>query len=239
MANNVFFDTPMNLTGTAEEQLRTLYGYLYTMSEKLNEAMNTITVDNMDQELQTKIREIPSAQDRTQEMTALKSMIIKTANIVRNEMDEIRTILEGHYEALSDQFGTYEQNLTNEITATAEGILQSYQFDERITANDESIGAFRRRISQYIFTGLVDAVNGKYGVAVGNNVTNADDTLNTDQMCATFTMDEMAFYINGTKVAWFGNETFYIDRGKIENSLQIGNHKWMAREDGGMVLVKV
>jgi hypothetical protein len=236
---NVFFDTPMNLTGTAEEQLRTLYGYLYTMSEKLNEAMNTITVDNMDQELQTKIREIPGKEDRTQEMTALKSMIIKTANIVRSEMDEIRTVLEGHYEAISDQFGTYEQNLTNTITATAEGILQDYHVVENITTNTTNLETLKKNISQYIFTGLIDPVNDIYGVAVGNNVTNDDDSLNTDQMCATFTMKEMAFYINGVKMAWFGNDSFHINEGVIEKSLQIGNHKWMAREDGGMVLVKV
>ena len=58
-------------------------------------------------------------------------------------------------------------------------------------------------------------------------------------MMATFTMDELAFYVGGSKVAWFSNNTFFIDRGQILSSLQIGNHLWKAMADGSMVLVTV
>lgn len=250
--SKVFFETPSTLNGTAQEQLQTLYSYLYQMSEKLNEAMQTITIENMEPDLQVQIRTVTGTEGqqlREKESNALKSMIVKTANIVRSEMDEIRTTLESSYEALSEDFGSYERNLTNNITATAEGILQNYRFEERIQGNTDTMDAFIRKTNQYIFSGLIDTVEvggvtqERYGIAIGNNVTatdaNGNESLDRENMMATFTMDELAFYVGSVKVAWFSNATFFIDRGRIVSSLQIGNHVWKAMSDGSMVLVTV
>jgi len=242
----VFFDGPVTLQGTEREQLRQIYTYLYAMSEKLNEAMNSITTENMDGELQVKIRQIATREDRTQESNALKSLIIKTAQIVRSEMDEIRTTLESNYEAISEEFGEYTRNLTSNITATAEGILQDYHFEERIQSNTDTMQGFIQKTNQYIYSGLIDTVTEggvtrqRYGIAIGNNVTDTDadgnESLNRDNMMSTFTMDELAFYVNGVKVAWFSNSVFNISDGKITNTLRIGNHIWRTLANGALVL---
>ena len=121
--------------------------------------------------------------------------------------------------------------------------------EERIQSNTDTLNAFIQKTNQYIFSGLIDTViedgveRQRYGIAIGNNVTQTDaggnESLDRDNMMATFTMDELAFYVDGVKVAWFGNNTYFIDRGQILSSLQIGNHQWKAMADGSMVLVTV
>ncbi len=235
---NVFFDNPPVTTGDEKNQLLQLRMYLNAMSDKLNEAMNSISIEQMDTDTAQKIR-TASGEKVDAEVNTLKSLIIKSAEIVRHEMDEITSHLEDNYEALSSQFGEYERNLTNDITITAEGILQDYRYEERIQGLEDEAGntdVFINRTNQYIYSGLIG--NGKYGIAIGENVTNADGTLNSANKCATFTMDELAFYQGDTKLAWFSNSVFHIERGEIEKSLKMGNHTWQVFADGSMALIK-
>ena len=235
-----FFDNPPTLTGTEEEQLKTTWRYLSAMSEKLNIAFNQISIEQMDDE--TKEQIVTASQTAiTKQAEGLKSMIVKTADVVRHEMDEIAAHLEDNYEALSDQFGEYERNLTSNITATAEGILQEYGYNERITGLEEGTESFQRRLNQYIFTGLVDELNGKYGIAIGENVTAYDAQgnpyLNTNRKTATFTMDELAFWQGETKLAYFSDSVFHIAMGEVSDYMKMGNHTWKILADGSMGLI--
>ena len=235
----VFFDNPPELAGREEDQLRQLQRYLSAMSDKLNQALMTITIEQMTPEA----REAISGAKETSEKnyTSLKTMIVKTAEVVRHEMDEITARLQDEYEALSDQFGTYQRNLTSQITATANGILQQYGFEERITGLENDTESFQRRINQYIFSGLVDEVNGKYGIAIGENVTAYDaqgnQYLNTARKTATFTMDELAFWQGETKLAYFSDHVFHIANGEVTDSMKMGNHTWKILSDGSMGLI--
>ena len=237
-----FFDNPPILQGTAEEKLRQLYSYLSIMSEKLNEAQTSITIEQMTPEAQRVIN--GAAQNTQAQYDGLKSMIIKTAEIVRHEMDVISTELHDDYDALSSQFGEYQRNLTSEITATAEGILQEYQFQERISGLEEGSDdyiAFERRINQYIFSGLVDEQNGRYGIAIGENVTAYDNQgnpyLDNNRKTATFTMDELAFWHGTTKIAYFSDNVFHIENGEVTKSMKMGMHSWMVLGDGALGLI--
>ena len=240
---DVFFDNPPNLNGKEAEQLKQLQAYLTAMSEKLNVALMNISIEQMQEDTRQKI--LSAGGEKVEQSTeTLKSLIIKTAEIIRHEMDVITTTLTDEYEALSSQFGAYERDLQSTITATAEGILQNYQYEERITGLEDEAGnteVFIRRIDQYIFSGLVDEVNGKYGIAIGENVTGYDAQgnpyLKNDAKCATFTMDELAFYQGGQKVAYLSNSTLFIQYGEITDSLKIGNHTWKKFTDGSMALV--
>jgi len=235
----VFFDSPPALQGKEEDQLRQLQRYLMAMSDKLNAALMDVSIEQMAPEVKTTIT---TAQETTaKNYETLKSMIVKTAEVVRHEMDEITAHLEDNYEALSSQFGTYERNLDSTITATAEGILQEYRFQERITGLEEDTGSFERRINQYIFSGLVDEVNGKYGIAIGENVTAYDAQgnpyLNTERKTATFTMDELAFWHGETKMAYFSDNVFHIAQGEVTSSMKMGNHTWRVMTGGALGLI--
>ena len=234
-----FFDNPPALIGNEEDQLRQMHRYLNAMSDKLNQALMSITIEQMAPEAQETISK--AAEGNQQQYNSLKSMIVKTAEVVRHEMDEISTRLEDNYSALSEQFGTYERNLTSTITATAEGILQQYGYDERIEGLETDTENFQRRINQYIFSGLVDEVNGLYGIAIGENVTAYDAQgnpyLNTARKTATFTMQELAFWQGETKLAYFSDNVFHISRGEVTDSMTMGNHTWKVMSDGSMGLI--
>ena len=236
---DVFFDNPPTLMGEEQQQLLQLQRYLMAMSDKLNAAMMDISIEQMAPETK---QVITKAQETgTKQYETLKSMIVKTAEIVRSEMTEISAHLESEYSALSDQFGAYERNLDSEIRATADGILQEYSFQERITGLEESTDSFTRRINQYIFSGLVDAVNGKYGIAIGENVTaydqNGNPYLNTERKMATFTMDRLSFWQGETELAYFSNRIFHISQGEITKNLKMGNHTWMVLPDNSIGLI--
>ena len=235
-----FFDNPPLLTGSEKEQLKTLWRYLSIMSEKLNNAANSISIEQMEPATQQQI--ISAGKTAiTEQAQSLKSMIVKTAEIVRHEMQEISAHLEDNYDALSSQFGEYERNLTNNITATAEGILQEYQYSEKITALEDGTESFQRKLNQYIFTGLVDEINGKYGIAIGENVTAYDEDgnpyLNTNRKTATFTMDRLSFWQGETELAYFSDSVFHIAQGEVSDYMKMGNHTWKILADGSMGLI--
>ena len=168
--DNVFFDNPPALQGDEIRQLQQLYSYLYAMSEKLNAAMIEVDVQTKQE-----IRSTATGQAKTQAegFGTLKSLIIKTAEIVRTEMQEISTQLHGETMAVSAEVGTLEQTLDTTIRATAEGVLQDYHFSELVTDTNTNT-FYRTQTNQYIFTGILDTNTGKVGIAIGDGVTAYD-----------------------------------------------------------------
>ena len=235
----VFIDNPPTTTGKAEEQLRQLYSYLFTLSNKLNEALMDVSIEQMAPETQTAIRTAAGAEKATQEqMNSLKSLIIKNAEIVNLAMDEIRTELQAQYTAISEDFGTYQQTLDAQISATAAGIMQQYHIEERVQAVEDDTAAFMNNLNAYIYSGLLSTSPATYGIAIGYNVTNPDGTLNNQNKSATFTADKLSFWLNNVEVAYFSNSVFYIANGQITDQLRMGGYIWKTMAGGAMALMK-
>lgn len=233
-----FFDDPPVLRGEAENQLQQLYMYLMAMSNSLNTALTDISMEQIAPQTREEIRQTGS-EELAKQYTGLKSIIIKTAEIVRTEMDEIRSTLEMRQTAISDQFGRLETQLTNQITATAEGLNQAFSYIEMLADEAETGEVFRSKFSQYVNVGVIRYDQGRpvTGIAIGENITNADGTINSNNRMATFTVDRLSFYQNGAEVAYFSNNVFHIANGEINNTLKIGNHTWKKLSDGAMALV--
>ena len=235
----VFIDNPPTMNGRAEEQLRQLYSYLFTMSTKLNEALMDVTLEQMAPETQTAIKTAAGAEKATQEqLNSLKSLIVKNAEIVNLAMDEIRTELQTQYTAISEDFGTYQQTLEAQISATAAGIMQQYNIEERVQAVEDETATFINNMNAYIFSGLLSTSPATYGIAIGYNVTNPDGTLNNQNKSATFTADKLSFWLNGNEVAYFSNSVFYIANGQITDQLRMGGYIWKTMAGGAMALMK-
>lgn len=242
---SVFFDNPPILMGDERAQLQQLNNYLFTMSSKLNEALMEVSIREAEEGGAE--GSALTEKDRTEQQqayTSLKQMIVKSAEIVKTEMTEITTHLETQVEAISTEFGTLEQNLDSEIRATAEGVLQDYHYEERVQGLETEAGTtegFIRRTNQYIFSGLIDPNTMTYGIAVGEGVTaydaNGNAYLNDNAKCATFTMDRLSFWQGGVELAYFSSGKFYIERGEILKTLQIGNFIWQAMSDNSIALI--
>ncbi len=235
---DVFFDNPPIQTGTAEERLNQLYRYLFDVSNKLNEALMTVSIEQMTPETQTAIRSAAGEGEKTRdEFNALKSQIIKSADIVQSQMTEIRMYLDSQYSAFSEQFGEYQRAVNTQMTATAEGIYQSYHVEERIQTVEQDTEEFINGINAYIYSGILDN-NNTVGIAIGYNVTNPDGTLNQANKMATFTADRLSFWINQTEAAYFSNNVFHIAQGEVTNSMRMGSYIWQVMAGGAMGLMK-
>ena len=237
---DVFFDTPRSLSGSTDQKLVQLYNDLFTMSEKLNQALMNISIEQMAPETQTAIRTAGAAQkSNAAEVESLKSVIIKSAEIVQSSMDEIRTELQSQYTAISEQFGEYQQTITTQVSATAAGIMQDYHIEERISAVETETTEFINGINAYIYSGILDPNDQtKVGIAIGYNVTNQDGTLNQANKMATFTADRLSFWVNQVEAAYFSNSVFHIANGEVTDAMRMGSYIWKVLPGGAMGLMK-
>ena len=233
---DVFFDCPPALLGDEKNQLVQLYRYLNEVSEKLNTALNSITVEQMAPEAQTQIRNA-GKEETAQQVTGLRSLIIKTAEIVHAEMDEISTTLQSHYTAVSEQFGTMQEDITTRIDANARGITQNFNYIQTLTEKGNEQDIKINNFRDYIFTGVLSDNPHIVGIAIGEHVTNTDGTYNSAAKMATFTMDKLSFWQGETELAYFADNMFHIANGEVTKTMKMGNHIWKVLADGSMGLI--
>ena len=221
-----WFDNPPILQGAEAEQLQQLYSYLGIMSEKLNHALMSITIEQMTPETQVVIRNAAEGTSEKQLQTT-KELIIKTAQVVRTEMEEIRSTLTQTIEAQSAEYGSLYSELENRVTANAEGITQMFSLTDTITNNVGELQADSTNWKRYIKVGVIG--ENMVGVSIGED----------NRVYATFTESALTFYQGdiSSPIAYFANDTFYITQGEITNSLTIGNHYWKRLTDGGLALI--
>lgn len=235
----VFFVNPPILRGKETEQLMQLYSYLTELSGKLNTALMTVSVAQLDQEGQAAVRYASPEQEKKR-LESARELIIKTANIVRTEMEEIRTTLHTQITANSDEFGRLMEQLENEITLSANGISQLFTKVTTLEGVAEAQQAFRSTYQDFINIGVIGQENGEdiIGIAIGEHITKADGTLNLANKMATFTKDKLAFYQGGDEpVAYFTGRMFYVSDARVSGTMQIGNHIWKALNGGALALI--
>ena len=198
---NVNLTPPPILRGDERAQLVQIRSYLYQMQEQLQFALEQVTPETLAKAIsdQTKLEQLPddTAPTLAAAYNKLKSIIIKTADTIETEMDTLVTNFESTYLAQST-FGTFQENLTNTITQTANAVVQTYGYDSQLSnisdnvtgltgdvgdlndtlasvnTNIFNIEQYNINTEQYIKTGLLyfddDSVP-RYGVAVGEKLT--------------------------------------------------------------------
>lgn len=195
--------------GDGEQQLFGIKKYLFQLTEQLNLAdwsANAVFTEAA-QAVDAAGGGAASANEtagKLAEYSALRSLIVKTADYAIENSESINIRLQSSMKAISD-FGELAENLQNDITVASDGINQLFGYTAGIN-NDK--GSWSVKTKQYIKTGLLYYQNGLpvYGVGVGI----IDTTLSADEevidiaknKLATFTADEIAFWQQGTKVAY-------------------------------------
>lgn len=245
MANH--FDGPPALVGDEARQLEQMYRYLQTMSDKLNEALFSISTENFTVETRSQIEAAGSTavdEKIRKSQTTVRSLIVKSAEIVRHEMEEISTRLEDRYLAISDQFGTLEREMTATIEANAAGIRQNYDYIEDMQSRVEGVEGYTRHNSEYIFSGLIgldSSGNPIYGIAIGEGITQYDSdgnaVINDNAKVATFTKERLSFWQGNTEMAYFSDQMLYVNEMRVLNGMRMGNYVWKIQTDGSMGLM--
>lgn len=240
-------DPPPILSGKEAAQLIQLREYLYQFHEGLNTALTSLDSSNFTPETAEALeaaQKNASGKTMSEQSNTLKSLIVKTAKTVQVEMDRLETELKSSYLALSD-FGAFQQQLSQQITATAEGVVQNFASSETITTLQKGMVDFEKfetTTNQYIKTGLLyyEDVNGvqvpRYGVAVGEISTeitaDGQEVLSRGGLVSTFTSDKLSFWNMGVEVAFFKSAKLYVGNVEIEDTLTIGKYTLSRLSDG-------
>ena len=246
-------ELPQESGGTPEQQLRQMFGYLYRMARDLNinfqqigdsgltddeqELMNQLTQAGMTEQQKAEEKLYPGTHSYAEAET-LKSLIIKTAQFVKDEVENMRLVLFGE-EAASGQFGDWTRKKGLRVDVTPDGVKQTYTYAELV----QGLRTFEINSKNYIKTGFLRTENmlPVYGVAIGKDVvTFAEDgteTYNDGNKVAELTADALSFFHNGvilakytgTKTSFYagGVEVMYIQAGKIYSNvdLELGSGK--------------
>lgn len=244
---NLNLTPPPQLRGDEKQQLTQLRSYLYQMQQQLNIALEQVTPEALAEQItaaQAAGAKLPDNTDATLSAAynKLKSIIIKTADTVRTEMDTLEVELAGAYVA-QGTMGSYYEELSSLVQADAAAVVQTYGFESQLTAASDAISnieTYNVNTEQYIKTGLLfyDGAVPRYGVAVGEKITtvevNGEVLLERQGLCATFTSDRLSFWQNEVEVAYISNNKLYINEAHILSRLFIGN--WVVDTSYGFAI---
>lgn len=131
-----------SITGpTDKERLDQMQRYLYQMVEQLQWALQNVDTTNAAVVAPVAKSLLPSGinspSDPQATFNSIKSLIIKSADIVEAYYDEISSRLEGLYVAESD-FGTYKQETSQDIVETSTNLNRVFNNVQEIKSGVDS-----------------------------------------------------------------------------------------------------
>lgn len=246
-------ETPPALRGQPENQIREINSYLFRLSEMLNVALNNLTENNFSSAVEisgSKAKRVQGQEiDLVTSYNELRGLINNTAQIVNVEIKRLQTELEQQYVAMSDDWGTFQENISSTIEATAESVVQSYNYDSELQSLHEQasgFSAYKISTEGYIRQGFVDKDENNVpivGIAIGQGLKSTAVTINgieyqqidSTASCAFYTATKVSFRINGQEVAYVSNRKLYIGDVEITGSVVLGS-KWMISTNNGLTI---
>lgn len=231
-----------NITATTEKgQLEQIRSYLFQFAEQLNWALGNIDSKAAEatQKIETTIQQRDAVQQAQATFAEVKSLIIKSADIVNAYYEEISRRLEGQYVAQSE-FGTYTQETAATLEANAEGISLLFDNQQSIQTDVDSIQGALQTDSEGTtiigseawckigVLGYEDSGFPVYGMEIGQ--VNTDNGETSYKRFAQYRSDGVhLFDQNGIEVATISDYTLRITNAVINNaeitsSLKLGGY---------------
>lgn len=231
-----------NITATTMEgKLQQMQSYLYQTVEQLNWALNTIETGTSSgyvvlQKNAGSGSSSKSENDSLSNFNAIKSLIIKSADIINAYYEKISAKLSGEYVAYST-FGTFRQLTEQQLKATSESISQNYTNLQQIETDIGDLQDFLIEVDAHIKTGLLyydeDGVP-VYGVEVGQRID--DNGVEVFNKYARFTSDKLSFYdSNGYEVAYISDKKLFITYIEVTGTFSQGGFEDVTQSDGSIV----
>ena len=210
-----------NITApTADGQMAQMQSYMHQLVQQLNWALNTVNdavAGNTSSVVASKEIESLSPEEAANTFNSIKSLIIKSADIVEAYEETMRQDFNGEYVAISD-FGTYTENTNASIEENSKGLTALY-------TNVQTIDDDVRVTNAYIKRGLLgydENDNAVYGVAVGE--TNEENGAYKNY--AWFTSKKLSFFDeNGNEVAYISQNRLYITDAYFLGNVFFGSYK--------------
>lgn len=216
-----------HLSGDDSAKLRQLYSYLYRLAEQLNNADASV-----DATAALRQAAVPSAQKSpAEQFSAIKSLIIQSADVVNAYCEAIEKRLQGKFVAQSD-FGTYREDTAATLSANARELAVLFESTEAIESLLAEVEGGISKIYARLRAGLLyHDENGQavYGLEIGQRgiVGNSE----VFSKFARFTADRLSFYDrNEVEVAYISDYKLYVTSAEIKASLRVGGFLIDARD---------
>lgn len=218
-----------NITGrTVEEQLGQIKSYLYQFVGQLEWAFNTLSetegsTATASTAASSETSKIASAANT---FNSIKSLIIKSADIVNAYYEEMSERFEGSYLAQSE-FGTYSELTAQTIEKNSVAIVQMFENIQEITSDLSEIQNRLLAVNAYIKSGLLEyGEDGVpiYGLEIGQR--NTVDGTEVFNKYARFSADRLSFYDqNDIEVAYVSDFRLHITDAEITGKLTVGGYE--------------
>ena len=222
------FRLPNITAKTPEGKLVQMQSFLYQTVEQLNWALNTIGTGGTGGSVTLERKDSSGAgsnesQDNAVKFNELKSLIIKSADIVNAYYEQINARLAGEYVAQSD-FGTFTELTEQQIEANSTSIEQFYTDLQQIITDIENVEHTLIEVNAHIKSGLLyydDNGAPVYGLEIGQR--NEIDGVEVFNKYARFTSEKLAFYdVNDNEVAYISDKKLYITHVEVTGSYTQG-----------------
>ena len=211
-----------NITASDDrERLRQIQSYLHRMAGQLQWAFDTLeTGGGTSLPRQQKNQAGKGTENPESAFSGIKSLIIKSADIVNAYYAQISRRLESVYVAQSE-FGTYTQQTQLDLQANSEGIRQLFTDTQTLSQTVDQIYDSVLGTNAYLKTGkLQEDENGIsiYGLEIGQTRNVNGETV-FDKF-ARFTADRLSFFDSSdVEVAYISDYHLHITNAVITGSL--------------------
>lgn len=216
-----------NITAaTPELQISQMQSYMYQLVQQLNWALNAVDSASREENPDVELTGEITQEEAQTTFNSLKSLIIKSADIVNAYYEVMKERFDGDYVASSD-FGIYQETTQNEIIKNSTSIEQIYSNLQTIISDIETLEHAVIDTQAWIKSGLLEYDDQGvpiYGVEVGQKST-VDGEEKFDRF-ARFTSGGIYFYLPGYSdaVAWMSGTKLYITNAEITGSLKLGKY---------------
>lgn len=234
------FRLPSVTAKTEAGKLQQIQSYMYQLVEQLNVALADIDGGSIGKQTATANQPGISPTAGTEVAAqatfgSIKSLIIKSADIVNAYYDVINKRLEGLYVAESD-FGTYAEQTAQQIEANSTAVKQFYT-NLQTVISDINLKISQIDVSAYINSGLLDYDDDGapvYGLEVGQRT--EIDGKEVFNRYARFTASKLSFFdSNGIEVAYISDKKLYISHVEITGSFTMGGFVDIVLDDKSVV----
>lgn len=216
-----------NITAKDEAgQLIQMKSYLHQLVEQLNYAMKTVESGSSSAVASASHpASAAGSEDAKAQATfnSIKSLIIKSADIVNAYYETINARLMGLYVAESD-FGIFAEQTNLALESNSTAIAQHYENIQQILSEIEGFENSLIGVNAHIKSGLLyygDDGAPVYGLEIGQRT--EIDGVETFNKYARFTAEKLSFYdSNDNEVAYISDKKLYITHVEITGSFSLG-----------------
>lgn len=208
-----------------EQELRR---YLFRLAFQLQNALDRLESGQAAQEqgLKSTAARLEAGETPEESFQKIKSLIIRSADIVEAYSQELQHRLAGEYVAVSE-FGSYREATDAVLEATSREITQTYENLQTLESEYAGLEKTVVAVQAAIKTGLLYYEGDGtpvYGMEIGQR--EEIDGVESFRKFARFTADRLSFYdAVGVEVAYISDYRLHITHARITGSLALGQYR--------------